>query len=388
MVIFIWVVLILATLITLFGLSLFRFGGGEHMGKPIATFGGVVVVIFVTWLVAATSSPSPETGVAVAAAAVSSSSESTTTTATRTAAPTSGTGTPPAGACPTEYVQNFDPNEGYKFYSAGVQTSADDLTYLGHDARTLAFRAYSMKLTPSPDPSTLLTPDGTCLSQEGQNAYLMTKGALTASGTTIDENGQAPEDGVNTGMEGGKAVVSSAPGIYGDRAAIIYTLADGTVVIVLKRCGNLVFRGTIPEGIAIGNTDNPPPPAVETPPPAETTPVTEYTPPTTAYTPPTVVTTTPNDSKIASEGAAAQGNVPEQVTGYNPPPARDASPPSVDSPAPEYTYVAPAPPPAAAPSVAPTTVARSTPPAAPVTGAPASSDPATGCVPPPGKTSC
>ncbi|MEP6710279.1 MAG: hypothetical protein ABJA64_00995, partial [Candidatus Saccharibacteria bacterium] len=151
-----------------------------------------------------------------------------------------------------------------------VKTSDKDLEYLGHDARTLAARAFALKFVTTPDASKLLEPGKKCLSREGQDLYLQVKGALTGKGVKVDNNGTAPADGYNTGMDNGKFVVDSSQGVRGDRSAIVYTLRDGSKLYVMHRCGNLVFMSP-PKGVPHGHTDNPKckhhctPPCVEIP---------------------------------------------------------------------------------------------------------------------------
>jgi cell division septation protein DedD len=85
------------------------------------------------------------------------------------------------------------------------------------------------------------------------------------------------------------------------------------------------------------------------------------------------------EKKDPNQGAGHKGNVPTQVRGTNPP---VTSKPEPKPTSPPKTY---SPPPAPKTTTKPTTP-RTTPP--PETQAPKPTDPATGCVPPPGKTTC
>ena len=271
--------------------------------------------------------------------------------------PPVGTGTPTGVACPPAYVQVFDPNKAYRFYSDGVKTSAQDLEYLGHDARTLAFRAYTLKLVSTPDPSKLLEPGSKCLSRQGQDTYMQVKGALTGRGTKVDNDGAAPADGYNTGMKDGQAVVDTTRGIRGDRSAIVYTLRDGSKLYVLHRCGNVVLPS--PGKLPKGPTDNPKP--KPKPAPSKTT-------------PPAKCVEIPGngkmdcESKDPSDEPAARGNVPPSVQGTAPAPAPTADEPAVARPAATSKYTPP-------PEPAPTTVKRTTPPPTVEPSAPPSTSP-------------
>ena len=256
-----------------------------------------------------------------------------------------GSGDPAPWPCPEHMKQNFDPNKDGNFASNGVNNTNDILALSGRDARALAFYAHRSNLVASDDPSPLLIPDNTCLSQAGQEAWNMLKGALTASGTKVNLDAQAPENYYNTGMVNGQPVVDTHPGIGGDRAAIEYTFPDGTKLIVLKRCSNLALpsQGDLPQ--AVTNHQRPPGTTV-TPPPTTTKPV----------CPPDMPHGTPPNCKDdpvrdpAQQGSAPVGNGQNQDQGagakqpYTPPPAT--------------TYQAPPPPPgttaAPPPAVTPT----------------------------------
>lgn len=67
---------------------------------------------------------------------------------------------------------------------------------------------------------------------------------------------QAPNNGYNSGVNGGNVIGDTTPGVGGDRTAIKIILEDGTTIWVMARCGNLVTAG--PPNVPPGTTDNPP----------------------------------------------------------------------------------------------------------------------------------
>jgi len=319
-----------------------------------------------------------QTRVGTACPVSSGTSTSSTTTPSTIPTPT-GTGTPTT-TCPSEYVQKFDPNRANRFYSDGVKTVKQDLAYLGHDARTLVFRAFGLKLVKTNDPSTYLSPDRSCLSREGQDLYQRVFGGLSSA--SVDENGQAPANGYNTGMSGGKAVVDASPGVGGDRTAIVYTLRSGDKLYVMHRCGNIVFPSKV-VGIPVGPTEHERPPVVKSPP--KTTP-----PPATPRCPTGWSGTYPNclEPKVASQGAGVRGNAPTGG-GHN-----ATSGPGVvktQTSAPSTPRVNPTPQaPAMTPRPTPTSVGTTPPPPPPptATGAPSSPSPGTTAPCAPGIPSC
>jgi len=139
----------------------------------------------------------------------------------------------------------------------------------------------------------------------------------------------------------------------------------------------------LPKTPPVPVTPHPTPSTTTTPPgtPPTTTPPTT-TPPTSH--PPTCTNggTPPKclQPKDSNAGAGHQGNVPTQVQGTNPPAGATTEP---RPPAPPKTYTPPPPPPVTTTKPATT---RTTPP--PETAAPQPTDPATGCVPPPGMSHC
>ena len=243
--------------------------------------------------------------------------------------------TPPA-ACPARFRQELDPNRQYRFESDGFEGTAREkrrqlVAALGHDYRYLSFMAEQLFDRPVAD-RTLVTDGRRCLTEKGRTLHAKVEGALMASGV---QTGLAPRDGYNTGMRGDEAVVAKRRGVYGDRKATIYTLADGTRLIVLDRCGNMVLKSK-PKGVPEGPTDNPPPP--ENNPPEDNPP--EDTPGGCVEIPGNGIYDC--GGKDPSEEPAQQGNVPEQVTGQNP--GTGGSPASQPSAEPPDTYTPPPPP--------------------------------------------
>jgi hypothetical protein len=159
-------------------------------------------------------------------------------------------------SCANRFEQKLDPNKRYRFVSEGFEGTAKQkrrqlVSALGHDYRYLDFFAEQL-FHKSYKRGSLVTADRSCLSDKGSRLHAKVEGALMASGT---KTALAPRDGFNTGMVDGRAVVGHHPGIYGNRQATYYTLTDGTLVIVLDRCGNLSLPSK-PKDLPSGKTDN------------------------------------------------------------------------------------------------------------------------------------
>jgi len=151
--------------------------------------------------------------------------------------------------------------------ASGVEDplQAATLASAGHNAQLLAVYANQVDLYEDPK---LVAPlvEGNCLSQDGQSLYNQLNGAYHMKGVTF-EMGQAPETGINSGVDAnGTYGVDAASGVRGDRTAIEITLPNGSKTWIMLRCGNPVFQGH--PGLPTVPTDNPPPPA----PPTTTTP--------------------------------------------------------------------------------------------------------------------
>ena len=297
--------------------------------------------------------------------------------------------------CPNSTALTYDPNTDMSVVSSGIENRAEDLAAIKKDPRNLAMRAHNLKLWDDPKNWAPLTSnEGKCLSTEGAILFAKVEGALTASTTVVDENAEAPAGYYNTGMDQDGVLVNPSAGINGDMRAIKYTLADGTDVIVLKRCANLALpsppreytRKEIP-GSGGGNppTTGTPPTNPPTNPPTE--PPTE--PPTPPVCPPGMTGQPPLCKDTPAQGPAQV--VPEQQR-PNVLPARPdhEQPTRPASPLPTYT-VPSTPAPVVVPSSQGGPTAHPTPrptPPAPETGAPAPTAPETECIPAPGTSSC
>ena len=283
--------------------------------------------------------------------------------------------------CPDSTALAYDPNRDMNVVSGGIENRTEDLAAIKKDPRNLAMRAHNLKLWDDPKNWAPLTSnEGKCLSTEGAILFAKVEGALTASTTAVDENAVAPAGYYNTGMDQDGVLVNPSAGITGDMRAIKYTLADGTVVIVLKRCANLALpsppREYTPKEIPGSGGGNPPPtgPPPTNPPPTN--------PP---VCPPGMTGQPPLCKDTPAQGPAQV--VPEQqrpnplpVRPDHAQPTRPASPPSVYVPPPAPPVVV-VPPSQGGPTAHPTP--RPTPPA-PETGAPAPTAPETECIPAPG----
>lgn len=236
--------------------------------------------------------------------------------------------------CPERFEQNLDPNRRNRFDSDGFEGTPGAkrrqlVTALGHDYRYLDFVAEQL-FKRSIVGADLVSDGRTCLSEKGRTLHAKVEGALMASGI---KTGVAPSDGFNTGMEDDRAVVAKRRGVYGDRKATIYTLADGTKLIVLDRCGNMVLKSK-PKGTPEGSTDNPPPPKEDKPPKDDEPPSGEGG-----------CVEIPNNgvydcaAKQPDDEPAEQGNVPDNVTGQNP--GTGGNPASQPSAQPEDEYTPP-----------------------------------------------
>ncbi len=228
--------------------------------------------------------------------------------------------------------------------------------------------------------------NGKCLSSEGQALYYRLEGTLSAKGVKFEE-GKAATGSSNTGVNRGTYGVSVTPGLTGDTKAIKVTLSDGSFVTILVRCGNVVFpsRPNLPK-VPTDNPKVPVPPVhkvVPNAPPIHRVPPPRVNPP--RENPPRLA------PKIPSEDPAPRGNAPtgggrnqDPGPGVFIPTEKMERPPAAPrrNPAPP----APAPRPAPVPPVGSTPDPAPAP--APEPSAPTPADPATGCSPPPGMTTC
>jgi hypothetical protein len=121
-----------------------------------------------------------------------------------------------------------------------------------HDALSLLAYSYQAGLIKAEETDTgkYVTSDGKYLNEAGQALWYQLKGNL--AGTT-NEIGTADGSEVNSGVDNGKYVISSAGGITGDKTALVTKYPNGKVTITLTRCGNPVYHKKPP--IKEGKTD-------------------------------------------------------------------------------------------------------------------------------------
>lgn len=230
------------------------------------------------------------------------------------------------------------------------------------------------------DPSTL-SKDG-CATDAA--VELSTRIQLAIAGAKSITPSTAPSTGYNSSVVNNAVVGASSSGISGNRKAILITLSDGTQVWIMARCGNLVTTGPVtpppssPPSGCTGTSCNGTPSCTETG----------------TCTPPTCEQQNGGkECKVAAQDPVNQGNAP--VGGgrnQDPGPGTYQAPTQVTQP-PSTPYTPPAPP-------APTTGSSSgsgsgstytpdpAPAPSPEPSAPTPTDPATGCSPAPGMTSC
>lgn len=286
-----------------------------------------------------------------------------------------------AADCPNGYPLQFDPNHGDNVNSEGTENNQKVKDTAKRDPKALAIYASNSLKKDKIDANNwreLATPNLKCLSDKGVQVYMKLEGALDAEGTQVDENATAPSNWYNTGMDTDGPVVNPTPGISGDLRAIKYTFADGSVMYVMKRCGN-VPQPSMPNWKVkpIGGTTTSPPPTGNGCVGGSCTPVT--TPPTSTppNCPPGQEGTRPG---ICKEGnGAPTGVAPQQQPIRLPASPEMAQPTRPAGTAPTYTApvttVAPVPQNQGGPT--PNPGPRNTP--TPEAGAPAPSAPETEC---------
>lgn len=162
--------------------------------------------------------------------------------------------------CPARFVQkDITDKKLARFIKGGIdaktakESTKKLLAAVGHDASTLRFYAELFNIKDLPPKAEMLNADGTCLSEAGRQVHHDLTVVMNASGQKF---GEAPAGAWNTGVDqNGNPVVDSQPGIRGNRKAVVYTLPDGTKVIIMVRCGNpaLPKKPDLPDG----DTDNP-----------------------------------------------------------------------------------------------------------------------------------
>jgi len=135
---------------------------------------------------------------------------------------------------------------------------------LGHNVRFLVSAATTAGQ--SVDASRLITPDGKCLSVEGQALYYKMTGVYSSFVESYETVDAVPQGLVNSGFDStnNRLVVATSAGIWGDDVSgVVLTGIDGKYIYILNRCGNWTFspNGDLVNKIPPGETDNPPPPS-------------------------------------------------------------------------------------------------------------------------------
>jgi len=277
--------------------------------------------------------------------------------------------------CPAGFAQqDITDQELNRFIKGGIdaETPAKSrnkfLEAVRHDASSLLFYARTFGLKDLPSETETLSADGTCLSEAGQQVHHDLAVLMKASGVQF---GDAPSNAYNSGVNNeGLPVIDTAPGISGEKKALKVKLPDGSMVIILVRCGNPVFPSP-PQGVPPGPTDNPEcthnchpqPPCTHNCNPTPNCPPGWY------GTPPNCL-----QPKDPSQDPGPQGNAP-QGGGHN-----DTNGPGSPNPSPTF----PSTPHTNPPAPSPTPTQPSTPPPPPATGAPDPSHAPSTCVPAPG----
>lgn len=124
------------------------------------------------------------------------------------------------------------------------------------DPKVLAIWGYKFGLHEDPDDYKGLMEkvDGKeKLSENGVRLYNKVEGYL---GAVTAKREKAPEDGLNTGYDGG-FVTSETYGIEGDRTGTRMTCPNGEEFWVMDRCANIVYKGGSTPNLPTGKTDNP-----------------------------------------------------------------------------------------------------------------------------------
>ena len=135
---------------------------------------------------------------------------------------------------------------------------------LGRNVRFLV--AAATTAGQSVDASQLITPDGKCLSVEGQALYYKMTGVYSSFVESYETVDAVPQGLVNSGFDStnNRLVVATSAGIWGDDVSgVRLTGIDGKYIYILNRCGNWTFspNGDLVNKIPPGETDNPPPPS-------------------------------------------------------------------------------------------------------------------------------
>lgn len=138
------------------------------------------------------------------------------------------------------------------------EVAADLLKKTGHSAQALAVIANGAGLWRNPNKvQPLLTADKKYLSEKGIELWYSLEQLLCNPQTAkklIDANPSWYNSGVSSKGKYGR---SGKPGIRGNRRAIEYSLPKGFKLVVLLRCGNVVFPSAVK--LPVVPTDNPRP---------------------------------------------------------------------------------------------------------------------------------
>lgn len=197
-----------------------------------------------------------------------------TVTVTTTISPPPVTPKPTAtAACPDTWQIKTANHNNNRWFANGVQSIRDAKTPA--QARAAATDwvhrvesdpvnlsgAVSYFLDKNVPPAQLV--NGKCASEQAKSLAAQLELAVATAKVTPDH---APSNGTNSGVDNGKVVSATAPGITGDTRAIKVELANGKVVWVMWRCGNAVKKGKAP--VPPGHTEHQPPasPPHSTPP--------------------------------------------------------------------------------------------------------------------------
>lgn len=198
-----------------------------------------------------------------------------TATPAATASPTSSA----TATCPTTWPMVPADHRNFRWFADGIaeiraaKTSADARKAIGvwldkvkADPSLLSGAAQSF-MSKTVNPTTLV--DKGCATQPAVNLTIELATDLGRSSVSVS---QAPTNGYNSGVDNGRVVSATQPGISGDRKAVLVTTKDGKKVWVMARCGNPVTTGK--PNLPTGNTDQPKPTSTptSTPTPTSTTP--------------------------------------------------------------------------------------------------------------------
>ncbi len=270
-----------------------------HYGKLVAGF-ILVVMLFISGISALYNSGSSNTAAGKAGTPSSASSvpSQQPTGAATTSAPS------PTAACPQTWeLKSIDHGDNRWFAnglvsiqqaSDNAQAAAAAQDWVNQVMPDPALLRGAIQFVLNKDVPVALLQAGNCASSEAKTlASELEMKLATARSITP---GTAPSNGTNSGVDNGQVVSAAVSGITGNSKAVEVTFADGRVLWIMARCGNVVTQGSTPA--RHGKTETQPAPASASktthPAPPTTPPVTpppKRTPPPT--TPPSHTTTKP-----------------------------------------------------------------------------------------------